>query len=168
MTRITHVKSARKDAGECGSCRAKIKKGQGYYWLAFRFGGRRVRCEKPECRFKRSDTTQSKLSSVYAAQEHAEDALAKWDRKDRDALNGIVESLAESVREVHSEYEDAANEHPNLAGQTEEIRGELESIADELESFEVDEWDKDTETREAWAERVFGEAEEAIARVSEI
>lgn len=168
MTRITHVKSARKDAGECGSCHAKIAKGQGYYWLAFRFGGRRVRCEKPECRFRRSDTTQSKLSEVYAAQEDAEEALGKWDRKDHEALQEIVTSAGERVREVLDEYQSAAEEHPNLAGQTEEVRDSLESIADDLEGFSVDEWDKDEETQEVWAERVFGEAEDMLGRISEV
>jgi hypothetical protein len=168
MTRITHVKSARKDAGECGCCRAKIKKGQGYYWLAFRFGGRRVRCEEPACRFKRSDTTQSKLSTVYAAQEVAEQALSKWDRLDHEALQEIVTSAGETVREVLDEYESAADEHPNLAGQTEDIRSELGSIADDLEGFDVDEWDKSRETQDVWATRVLGEAGAVIDRISEV
>ena len=168
MTRITHVEKARKDAGPCGRCNAEIKKGTGYYWLAFRFGGRRVRCEKPECRFKRSDTTQSKLSEVYAAQEDAEAALAKWDRKFVDNLNEIVSDAAERVREVLSEYESAADEHPNLAGQTEEIRSSLESIADTLESFEAEEHDPTVEKIEVWAERVLKEAEEAIGAISEV
>ena len=168
MTRITHVKAARKAQGECGSCRAKIGKGQGYYWLAFRFGGRRVRCEKPECRFKRSDTTQSKLSDVYAAQEEAEEALGKWDRKNHEALQETVTSAGERVREVLDEYESAADEHPNLAGQTEDIRSELGSIADDLEGFDVDEWDKSKETQDVWATRVLGEAEAVIDRISEV
>lgn len=168
MPRINHVEKARKPVGQCGSCSTTIKKGDAYYWLAFRFGGKRVRCSKPECRFKRSDTTQSKLSEVYAAQEDAEDSLSKWDRKDHEALQEIVTSAGGRVREVLDEYQSAADEHPNLAGQTEEIRSSLESIADDLEGFSVDEWDKDEETQEVWADRVFEEAEEMIGRISEV
>lgn len=168
MTQIQHVKSARKPVGQCGRCRVEIEPGMGYYWIAFFRGPKHVRCEKPECRFRKSDTTQSKLSTVYAAQEAAEEALKAWDRKDHEALQDIVTSCGDTVREVHDEYEDAANEHPNLAGQTEEIRSSLDSIASNLESFSVDEWDKDEETQEVWAARVLDEAEDAIAGVSEV
>lgn len=168
MPRINHVKKARKPIGQCGSCSTPIKKGDAYYWLAFRFGGKRVRCSKPECRFKRSDTTQSKLGDVYSAQETAEELLAKWDRKDQEALVTIVNDCGASVREVYDDYESSASEHPNLAGQTEEIRSQLDEIANELEDFSVDEHDPEAETQEAWAKRVLGEAESAIERVSEV
>lgn len=168
MTRINHVEKARKSPGSCSRCSAVIPNGSGYYWIAFFRSPKRIRCEKPECRFRKSDTTQSKLSTVYAAQEAAEEALKAWDRKDHEALQEIVTSCGGTVREVYDEYEDAANEHPNLASQTEEVRSSLDSIASNLESFSVDEWDKDAETQEAWAERVFDEAEDAIAGVSEV
>lgn len=168
MTRVQFVKSARKPAGSCGRCRVEIQPGMGYYWIAFFRGPKHVRCEKPECRFRKSETVQSKLSAVYAAQEAAEEALKAWDRKDHEALQEIVTSCGDTVREVYDEYEDAANEHPNLASQTEEVRSSLDSIASNLESFSVDEWDEDAETQEAWAERVFGEAEEMIGRISEV
>jgi len=168
MPRVKHVEHARKPAGKCGCCGAEIQVGAGYYWLAFRFGGKRIRCAKPECRFKRSDMTQSKLSGVYAAQEDAEAALAKWDRKSVEALQEIVTTAGESVREVLDEYESAAEEHPNLAGQTEDTRSSLESIVGTLESFCADEWDRDAETQEVWAERVLSEAEDAISSISEV
>jgi hypothetical protein len=168
MPRITHVKSARSSPGQCGCCSAKIKKGESYSWLKFRYGGRRVRCGKPACRFKRSDTTQSKLSTVYAAQEGAEEALAKWDRKDASALKEIVSNAAETVRDMLGEYEEQADEHPNLASQTEDIRSELESLADDLEQFDCDEEPNAGETRDAWAERVHGEAVGAIERFAEV
>lgn len=168
MTRVQFVKSARKPAGSCGRCRVEIQPGMGYYWIAFFRGPKHVRCEKPECRFRKSDTTQSKLSTVYAAQEAAEEALKAWDRKDHEALQDIVTGCGDTVREVYDEYEDAANEHPNLASQTEEVRSSLDSIASDLESFSVDEWDKEAEKQEEWAARVLDEAEDAIAGVSEV
>lgn len=168
MPRINHVEKARKAIGQCGKCSVKIEKGDSYYWLAFRYGGKRVRCSKPECRFMRSDTTQSKLAAAYSAQEDAEKALTEWDKKDRDALREIVTDCGERVREVLDEYQSAADEHPNLAGQTEEIRSSLEDICESLESFDPDEHDPDAEPIEKWAERVLGEAEDAIERVSEV
>lgn len=167
MTRITHVKRARKNVGHCGKCSAGIRRGDPYYWLSFRFGGKRIRCAKPGCKFMRSDTTQSKLSTVYAAQEHAEELLAKWDGKDAEALGVIVSDTAEQIREVLGEYEDQANEHPNLASSTEDIRSELESICDELEGHEVEERNEG-ETAEAWAERVRDEATAAIDTISNV
>lgn len=168
MPRINHVKKARQDAGQCGSCSKPIKKGDSYYWLAFRYGGKRTRCADPKCRFRRSDTTQSKLSEVYSAQEDAEAALAAWDRKDHEALVEIVTDCGDRVRGVVDEYEAAADEHPNLAGQTEEIRDQLSEICDTLEQFEVEEHDPKSKPIDKWAEGVLAEAEAAIDRLSEV
>jgi hypothetical protein len=168
MARIEHVKRARKSPGSCGKCSVDIQPGEPYYSIAFRYGGKRVRCAKPECRFRRSDTTQSKMSTVYAAQETAEELLAKWDGKDPEALATIVSDAAEAVREVAGEYQAVGDEHPNLASANEERVSELESLADELEGFEVEDFDKSAETREEWAERMREEAEAVLGQMSEL
>lgn len=71
--RITTVKAAVKQTRErCLECHQVIEPGQGYRWIKFRYGGRRVL--HTTCRtFKSSEMTNNpKLSTIYEAVDQAE------------------------------------------------------------------------------------------------
>jgi len=138
MPRVNTVNKARKAQGTCGRCGAEINVGDGYRWIKFRHGGKRIRCLASECRFRASDLTQSKMSGVYSAQENAEDSIG--DCESIADLKALAEETAESVREVAQEYQDSADaihEHfdtSDTADECEEKAQELEGWADEIEN----------------------------------
>lgn len=156
MPRVTRVKKCRKGQGACGKCGVKIRKGHPYRWWKFRYGGRRVRCMKPECSPRQSDLTSSdKRSRLYAAGEQVEDAVGsvlraaegKKLKEMKEAWEGLLETVndaAQEIREVASEYEDSASnmeEHFPSSGKVDELRenaSECEGVADELESVGYD------------------------------
>jgi hypothetical protein len=185
--RVNHVKKARKDQGTCGKCGKAIKAGDAYKWAKGRFGPRMVRCDS--CAFRQSDLTSSdKLSQVYAAQEAAENAMAEWDPDDANEAKQILETLAETIREVAEEYQQSADsirdnfaESPT-ADECEEKANELESWVDECEdaASECEEFDEEGvefdedeveaeegESDEGHAERVKTAREEAVKRAKE-
>ena len=166
MPRVIEVKSARKAQGPCGRCGVEIKAGDGYKWLKFRYGGRRVRCGA--CSFRPSERTQSKLSQVYAAQEAMSDTLASWNG-DLDDLKSDIESNIDEIDEVRSEYEEAAEAMGEAGEQHRERADELESWIDDLRSldYELEAFEgardedtdepKDAEEFEAWKTRIAGQ-----------
>jgi DNA repair ATPase RecN len=185
MTRVNHVKKARKDQGTCRGCGTEIKTGDSYQWIQFRYGGRTVKCSA--CRFRGSELTQSKLSQVYAAQEAVGDALEAWDGRELDDLKADCENALDDIREVAQEYQDAADAirevaDNSIADQNEERAQELESWCDDIDSalsdlseFEpeeaekkADDADADSEDKpmtpewEEWAENVRNVIEDAF------
>jgi hypothetical protein len=168
--RVTTVKHAKKPQ-TCNKCGAKIKPsrdekrvvvvrgkkikrvvrvlGDGYRWIKFRHGGRRIRCMKPECRFRSSDlTTSEKKSRVYAAREVAEDAVAAWNA-DIEELRGILEDCASEVKEVADEYRESADNMESAFPNGSPTIDECNDRADELESWAEDlESDADFENYE--------------------
>jgi hypothetical protein len=143
MPRINSVKKARKAQGKCGRCGKDIAVGDGYIWIKPRYGGKRVRCSDPKCRFRSSDLTGSdKLSRVYSAQEEMEDFIADWDGDEGDvsALKDALEQAASDIREVGEEYQESADNirdsfsESSTADECEEKAQELEGWADEIES----------------------------------
>lgn len=143
MARVHYVKAARasRQARRCHGCSKEIKVGDPYKWFANRIGrmsSRKNYCEN--CRIRPSDmTTSPNLSTLYAAQEAAEDAAAKAEGSLEDAQ--IVRDYAEGVREVQSMYEESAQNMEDGFGhatyQSEEIAEKAaacESFADELDS----------------------------------
>lgn len=148
MPRVNTVKKARKDQGSCGKCGDALPAGSPYRFWKFRYGGKRKRCMKTECNPRRSDLTQSKLGTVYDAQDEAHETLRGWDREDVSVLRDALESLAGTVREVSEEYAEAAEPFGNQ-GENQERADELESWADEIESkaSDLEEYeDQDCET----------------------
>lgn len=137
MARVTTVNHARKDQGNCSKCGDPIKKGDGYRHASPGFRGSKiVRCLKPECSFRGSDLTTSKLATVYAAQEAAEDDVAQ--AEDADGLKAAMEAVAEAAREVADEYREAAEAMGEAGYENEERADTLESYADEVEGFDPD------------------------------
>lgn len=138
MPRVNTVAKARKAQGTCGKCGAEIGAGDGYRWIKFRHGGRRVRCLKPECRFRNSDLTQSKMSEVYAAQESAEDSIG--DCASIEDLKALAEETADEIERVAEEYQESCDNirdqftDSTTADECEEKADGLQDWADNLRS----------------------------------
>lgn len=149
MPRVTTVKSARKSQGTCGKCGARIKEGDTYRWWKFRYGGRRVRCAKPECTPRASDLTQSAFyGQLYDLQDSLDEAIAN---KDADALRSIADDLRSLGEECSSSRDnmpeglqdsDTGELLQTRADECESRADELESAADERESLNTDDWEQ--------------------------
>lgn len=131
--------------------------GDGYRWIKFNRGPKKIRCMKPECAFRASDmTTSDKLSRVYAAQETAQDVVDSWDGEDIETLREALQTAAEEIREVASEYNESADNmeqaFPNGSPTIDDCREKAESLeswADELEQNDLTEWDGPEEEDES-------------------
>ena len=187
MPRVTSVKKARKSQGECGKCPAKIKKGDPYVWWAFRFGGRRVRCAKPECYPKSSDLTQSAFyGTLYSIEETVSDAVSAYEEGGEpgdlaEELRGAAEELRSLGEECGSSLDnmpeglqqgDTGQMLENRRDECESKANDLESAADEAEGIELhDDWEafaeeesltkKEDESDEDFQSRVESAMEEA-------
>jgi Fe-S oxidoreductase len=144
VARLHTVNKARKDQGKCGKCGTPLPAGSPYrhFSVGFRSSYVQKRCMKIECTPRPSERESSKLSSVYAAMEAAEDELAglrSADVGEQDTVTSIVTTVAEEVRTVADEYREADSYiGGGGSGSTvsEERADTLESAADELESFQ--------------------------------
>src|SRR5687768_7987713 len=97
-------KSTRGKPYSCIRCDKPIKAGQEYYeWTPFRSFPRRKHAEHGYP--KASETDTSKMATVYAAIEDAEQTIAT--AEDPSDMASALDSVAESAREVASEYEEA-------------------------------------------------------------
>lgn len=156
MARVTYVKKSQKDQGNCRRCGKAIKCGEPYFWFANRIGGSSIR--KNYCadhRPRMSDTTTSKMSSVYAARENVDDivqaASGDW-KAYAESLSEALNEAAQTSRDVAEEYRDGVSNMPeglqqgSIAQESEEKADALDSWADalenaaaELDGFEPDE-----------------------------
>ena len=152
MPRVMIVKKAQKTQGECGRCSAKIEKGDGYKWWKFRFGGRRVRCLKPECSPKPSDLTQSEFyGTLYGIKESVEKGLDDFRNGGEPVdLASALNDAAQELRDLGEECQGKLDNMPeglqqgdtgqlleNRAQECESKADELESAASEIESVEL-------------------------------
>lgn len=151
MPRVTFVKKAQKAPGQCGKCGIKIKVGDSYRWWKFRYGGKRVRCDKAECAPRASDLTQSEFySTLYSIQDSLEEAISNQSADD-------MRSAAEELRSLGEECSDKRSNMPDSlqyseTGELLETRSdECSSRADEIESA-ADEMDDLTTDWEEYAE----------------
>lgn len=144
MSRVITVLNNRKEL-TCGNCHAVIPKGAGYRWTKPRYGSRKVRCLKPSCAFKPSDLSSSKAAIVHDAIEDAREQIRS--AESHDDLQSILQSVADTAREVGQEYQDASDSWAGGNGHPEfQERAEMcESFADELEGWTFSgETDEDT------------------------
>ena len=129
MPRVHFVKKARKTKKAFG-----IKKGQSYYWWAFRYGGKRVSKTYP----RPSQLTQSEyFSTAYQLQEQIEDL--KIEGEEQEDIANELRSVADELRSLGQETSDKVSNMPEQLqdsdiGQMLEERGECcETTADELD-----------------------------------
>jgi predicted enzyme involved in methoxymalonyl-ACP biosynthesis len=132
MARLHYVKAAKDYPSH------KIKKGEMYYWWAFRFGGKRISKTQP----RRSQLTQSEFfGNMYDAEDELSDAISAF-RNDHDfeEFASACESIAENVRGYGEECDEKRSNMPDSlqdseTGQLLETRNdECNTIADDLES----------------------------------
>lgn len=143
----------------CGRCGRAIKPGDEYLQWSFRYGGTHYRCASHYPR--QSELTQSKLASVYAAQESVQDQMPEL--TDPDSIVAAVEDVGSAAQEVADEYREA-DEAFGGQGATEaaERADELEAWAQDLESFQLDVDDEEDEDWDLEAAR-----EQALAAIEE-
>ena len=140
----------------CEACQKPIEVGTPYKWVKPKsgpYGGRKRNRHEACPGWRPSDLTGSPaLSTLYAAQEAAQDAISDWDEVDLDAAREILVELANGIREAGEVYTQGADNMEDGFGhetyQSQELRekGEaLESAADEIESAgdDLDEFDED-------------------------
>lgn len=180
--RATTVAKAKKSPGQCGHCRTTIEAGQGYVWAAAFRSAKKVRCLKPECRFKGSDLEPNeKMATIRRAEEDASDSLSKWGGEDAEEVRGILESFHAGVEEAKEAFEESAQniedgfgheteastEQADKASELDSWLTDIEQAKDDIEDFEFDAaeaesgQDKD-EQLEAWSEAVRDKAQEVI------
>jgi vacuolar-type H+-ATPase subunit I/STV1 len=143
MARLHFVKKARKNYKEYG-----IKKGDSYYWWAFRFGGKHMSKDKP----RRSQLTQSAfLSTLY----EIEDSIADFQPGHPSEIYDFIEDVVSQIEDLKSECENNLDNMPdNLrenssSGQLLQERiDNLESWISELQSIDT-EFDEDSAREDA-------------------
>lgn len=130
MARYHFVKKALKDNSVC-------KKGESYYWWAFRFGGKHYSKEPP----KPSQLTQSAfLSQVY----DLNDQISALSATDSDDLRGQLDSIAEEFRTLADECESNRSNMPESLQESdsgillEERSNMCNEIADNLENIDTE------------------------------
>lgn len=153
---------------KCGKCGKEIKPGDPYKWVKPKsgpYGGtKRVRCAACPSWRPSELTSSGALSSLYAAQEAAEDALGAWDQESVDDLRSILTDLAEGVREAGQVYRESAENMESGFGHSTSMSEELtekadalDGAADEIENMESDfeEWDEDARKGDIEADETY-------------
>lgn len=134
MPRVaTKVKSTRGAKYECVKCSKKIVAGEEYHeWSFFRSSPRRQHASHGYP--KQSRLTSSKMSSVYASIEDAEETIPK--ATEPSDIAEALQSVADSAREVADEYQEAVDAMgaAGESGTSAERVSELESFIDELDN----------------------------------
>jgi len=160
MPKVNRVEHARKPQGKCSKCGTDIISGAPYVWWKFRYGGRRVRCTKPECQPKPSDLTQSEyLSTVYEWQERT------FEFDCREDVESAKEEMAGEIETLRCELEEKLDNMPEglRDGDTGQLLQEriasLQEAQDAIESIEVEIEGEEPEE----PERAEGETDEAFA-----
>ncbi|AWY02841.1 hypothetical protein [Alteromonas phage JH01] len=135
MPKVNFVKAARKD-------NPVAKKGESYYWWAFRYGGKHYSLTPP----KASQLTQSEFLSRYYELSEIEFADNLEDLKSqRDEMVETLEELGDMAQESLDNMPDALQEgdtgqmlQERIDG-CEEWKGELENLEFECEDDETEE-----------------------------
>lgn len=158
MARVfTAKKSTRGKKIQCGRCSIPIKPGESYYYFFKRFSRmarapKSIRCMQH--RPRQSELTTSKLSTVYAAQEAAEDSIAV--AEEPDDIAQALRDCAQGVEDCRDEYQESLDNMPEglQQGSTgEEIQEKIDALdtyASSLEdaASEIDGESLDDETGE--------------------
>ncbi len=140
MATLNYVQKARKANKEYG-----IKKGDSYYWWAFRYGGKHVSKTRP----KPSQLINSEfLSSMTSFGEVLDDINSATDPiKTVDELKSYVESIVDDIRQLGEECQEKLDNMPEglQQGSSGEILQnrieESEAYALDLEGIDLDDYD---------------------------
>lgn len=163
MPKVNFVKKARKD-------NPVVKKGESYYWWAFRFGGKHYSKTQPRA----SQLTQSEfLSQAYSLNERIEDLQAD-SFSDMEELQSEVEEIKDEFESLGEETEDKYNNMPDQLQEADtgcllqERFEECQEIVTQLESIDFD-CSEDTLKEKAHADLGEGASEEDLeAKVHEL
>jgi len=171
MPRVHQVKKAQKDYPEKG-----IKKGESYYWWAFRYGGKHMSKTYP----KASQLTQSDfLSSYYSTQESFDAAISDFGEID-DLISACEEAKSE-LEQLQSDCEDKVSNLENAfpggsptidliqarAENCESTMGELDDAISTLEEIKSRFEENDDETFEVGDLVTYHEDEYKVTEVDE-
>lgn len=143
VARITTVKSARKDQGECGKCGTPIPVGSPYlhYTVGFRSHFKRVRCAAVACIPRPSERESSSKAGPMSAIEDF--AAQTFDTLD-DLADGF-QDVVDAFREYADECRDALDAWENGNSMLEERADGAEQAADELDGWEPESYDGDVD-----------------------
>lgn len=143
-TAVKNIKTSMEEY-TCSKCGDTIPKGTAYRYFKPGFRGKMKirRCMKSECAPRRSELTDNKLASVYAAQEDAETTIrslkwsdeATWEEQIAD-IESALEEVASMAADIVDEYEQAIDVTPMLEDKVGELRDALSEYADKLNSWE--------------------------------
>jgi len=177
MARVNLVKKARKDYPEKG-----IKKGDSYYWWAFRYGGKHVSKTYP----RNSQLTQSEfLSTYYSAQESVEEATSNFSGGgDLADLISNLESAKDELEQLQSDCEDKVSNLENafpggsptidlLQARAESVESTMDELDDaistlqDLETEQEEKDNKDDDTFEVGDKVTYLGEEYEVAEITE-
>lgn len=138
MARATFVKKAQKDYPAHG-----IKKGDSYYWWAFRNGGKHFSKEAP----KRSQLTQSSyLSTLYDIQDRIGELRGKV--SDAGDLSMQFDEIKQEVQDLFDETESNLESVPEQLQESHvnnERKDTLENAISEFDGIDCDDYDEPSE-----------------------
>lgn len=149
MPRINIVPKARKP-NKCSKCQNPIPIGAAYQWIKPRYGGKRVRCMRHDCRFRPTDLSGAKTAVIDEAVEDAQDVIAH--ATCYDDIKAALDDVAGVAHDVAGEYQEASDNWAGGNGNEEfqEKADACETFADDLEGWEYDgDTDEDTVRRAA-------------------
>lgn len=154
MSRVFTIEKSRK-SHKCGNCGDTIKVGEPYRWTKPRYGGKKVRCVKPSCKFRQSDLSGAKTAVIYDAIEDAQKVIET--AESHEEIQAALQGVAEVARDVGSEYEDANSSWAGGSTSNPEFEEKAEacnSFADELEGWEFSDTYEEEEVRQEAIEEV--------------
>jgi len=96
MTRVHHVKKARKD-------NPAVKKGEAYFWWKFAYAPKRYSKTRPRAS---QLTLSEKMARYYEAQETIEDLDTQGEI---DTVIEALQGVGEEVQEIANEYQESAD-----------------------------------------------------------
>jgi hypothetical protein len=158
MTRLNFVKKARKDYEAEG-----IKRGDSYYWWAFRFGP----TYRSKTRPTRSRLTQSEfMGTMY----NIEDRIGELGGSSLEDATSERDSIVSELQDLASEQEDKLSNMPDglqegSVGQLLQERADYcNEMADELDNIDLDIERDDGESDEDFEER----CEDAVSELTNV
>jgi len=93
--KVTEVKEAQKEQGNCGSCGKEIKAGDSYFWWEFQPGERMVRCDNPACYPEAADLASDRFRAQVCGLKGKLDEIVR---------TSSSEMLADMLRDLSDDF----------------------------------------------------------------